>query len=153
VDNEANLGVKRKAPQTERQSCAACCRVSSPSERGRSPPDPAFPSATTQKGQTRVSSALKRLSPRIARGNRTEQRRTFLDPESVVTHNSPWRRAFQRRIISSTEARRHTNAIRTVSQLCRSAPQREIRRSDGNLCMSESAPRRTLGYRYDEEEG
>lgn len=115
MDNEANLGVKRKAPQTERQSCAACCRVSSPSERGRSPPDPAFPSATTQKGRTRVSSALKRLSPRIATGNRTEQRRTFLDPESVVTHNSPWRRAFQRRII----VRRRHDATRMRFELFR----------------------------------
>jgi hypothetical protein len=37
---------------------------------------------------------------------------------------------------------------RTVSQLCRSAPQREIRRLDGSPCTPQSDPRRTCGYRY-----
>jgi hypothetical protein len=44
------------------------------------------------------------------------------------------------------------NGTRTVSQLCRSVPQREIRRSDDNRCTPRNDPRRTCGYRYKGED-
>src|SRR5450631_926208 len=46
-----------------------------------------------------------------------------------------------------------TNEIRTVSQLCRSAPQREIRYLDGNRCTPQNDPHRTSGHRQDEKIG
>src|ERR1700676_3581642 len=40
------------------------------------------------------------------------------------------------------------NETRTVSQLCRSAPQQEIRRLGDIPCTPQNDPRRTCGYRY-----